>query len=395
MSAREHGDGHTPIKVVNIVTRLNIGGPAVHVSLLTQQLGLPEFTSSLVAGQLAAGEGDMAYYATDHGVTPIMIPTLCREVAPLNDLMSVVALFRLLRRERPQIVHTHTAKAGFTGRIAARLARVPIIIHTVHGHVLEGYFGRLKSYCFLLLERGCARLTTRLLAVSEAIRQDLIAYRIAPAERIQTMELGLELDVWAQAGRRNGALRRHLGLGSNVPLLGFCGRLVAIKNPSLLLAAFERVQSVHRTAHLCLIGDGDLRASLEAEVAERGLRQVHFLGWQQSLPDLIADLDLLVLTSNNEGTPVAIIEAAAAGVPAVATQVGGVPDVIVDGETGWLVPPHDEQALAAALLEALTEPTELERRGQQAQERVLARFSVDRLRRDITQLYRELLGGDQ
>lgn len=380
-----------PVKIVRIIARLNVGGPAIHVTLLTARLGPPEFSSLLVAGTVPPGEGDMGYYAARHGVEPAILPGLSREVSPLADLKVLWQLVRLLRRERPDIVHTHTAKAGFVGRLAARLAGVPVIVHTFHGHVLSGYFGRRKEALFRRLEQFCARRSTCLLTVSEQVRSELLAKGVGTPEQHRVMELGLDLAPFAAAARRGGALRDELGLDRDTPLIGFCGRLVPIKNPALMLRAFARLRADLPTAHLAVVGDGELRGELEALAAELGVSDsVHFVGWRDELPPLVADLDVMALSSLNEGTPVALIEAAAAGVPAVATRVGGVGD-LVDQSTGWLVPSGDEAALAGALAAALSHRDEADARGRAARERALERFSIDRLVTDLAALYRELL----
>lgn len=384
-------DPARPIKIVRIIARLNVGGPAMHVTLLTRYLGPPEFESHLVAGRVPDNEGDMAYYAERHGVEPAYLETMSREISPRSDLRTLVELYRLLRRIRPDIVHTHTAKAGLVGRVAAWMARVPVIVHTFHGHVLRGYFSPRKEQLFRKLERGVARVSSVLLAVSEQVRQDLIELAVAPPDKIRVMELGLELQRFADAPRA-GMLRAELGLGHEVPLFGFCGRLTAIKNPDLLLRAFALARAECPALHLAILGDGEERGPMEQQVAELGLGgYVHFLGFRSDLPPLVADLDALVLTSDNEGTPVAVIEAAAAGVPAICTAVGGVPDIVADGETGWLAPAGDAQAVAAACTAAARAPDERRRRGQAAQATVLARFSEHRLARDMAALYHELL----
>lgn len=385
-------DTARPIKVARVIARLNVGGPAQHVALLTQRLGPPEFSSLLIAGRVPETEGDMAYYAESLGVHPLYVEAMSRELSPLDDLRALWSLYRLFRRERPDVVHTHTAKAGFVGRAAAWLARVPVIVHTFHGHVLRGYFGSLKTNLFRVLERLCAALSTCVLTVSDLNRRELLELEVTRPDKMRVVELGLDLQRFASAPRYGGAIREQLGLPADTPLVGFCGRLVPIKQPEIYLDAAHRVRAERPDAHFVILGDGELREGMEARVAELGERDgIHFLGWQQDTPPLLADLNLLVLTSANEGTPVASIEAGAAGVPTVSTAVGGVPDVVRDGETGWLVPDGDPEAVAEAILAALADPAETDRRGRTAQAEFLTRFSVDRLAADIAALYRELL----
>ena len=381
-----------PIKIMRIIARLNVGGPAIHVSLLTSRLGPPEFESVLVTGRVPETEGDMGYIAERYGVEPLFLETMSREISPVADLRTLFELLRLMRHERPDVVHTHTAKAGLVGRVAAWLARTPVIIHTMHGHVLKGYFGPLKEAVFRGLERFCARLSDRVLTVSAEVRRELLEMRIAPPGKLQVCELGLDLQQFAETPRHGGVLRGELGLGRDVPLFGTCGRLTAIKNQQMFLEAAAKLRAEVPNAHFVVIGGGELMESLQATAERLGIVDfVHFLGWRTELGPLVADLDVFVLTSLNEGTPVTIIEAAATGVPVVATAVGGVPDLVTDGETGWLVPSEDVDALAAAMATAAADFGVAEQMAQRQQAQILERFAIERLVNDLSQLYRELV----
>lgn len=378
-----------PLRILRIIARLNIGGPAIHVTLLTARCGPPAFESTLVCGTIGPHEGDMAYLAAAHGVTPIVIPELGRELAPLRDLVTLFKLWRLMRRLRPDIVHTHTAKAGFVGRLAAWLARVPVRVHTYHGHVFHGYFGPLKTRLFLALERLTARLTHRLIVISPAQRAELAhTYRIARPDKFVIVPLGLDLAPFATTPRHQGHFRAAYDIPAQVPLIGSVGRLVPIKNHALLLEAAVRVRAVLPTAHFVIVGDGDLRPAIEAQAQALGLaRAVTFTGFLRDLRPVYSDLDALVISSHNEGTPVSIIEALAAGVPVVSTAVGGVPDLLQQGAFGRLVPPGDAQALAQALIAAvLAPPTDHEA----IQRAVLAEYDIARLTNTLQALYREL-----
>lgn len=381
-----------PIKIVRIIARLNVGGPAIHVSLLTSRLGPPEFESVLVAGRVSEQEGDMGYLAECYGVKPIFLETMSREISLLADLKTLLELIRLIRRERPDVVHTHTAKAGLVGRVAAWLTRTPVIIHTLHGHVLRGYFSPRKEAVFRALERFCARLSDRVLTVSAEVRRELLGMRIAPPSKLQVCELGLDLQRFADTPRHGGVLRKELGLARHVPLFGTCGRLTAIKNQEMFLEAAAKLRSNVPEAHFVLIGGGELQDALKATATRLWIADcVHFLGWRTELAPLFADLDLFVLTSVNEGTPVTIIEAAATGVPVLSTAVGGVPDLVIDGETGWLVPSEDVDALAAAMAKAATDFEAAERLARRQQAAILARFAIDRLVDDLSALYKQLV----
>ncbi|NLH06241.1 MAG: glycosyltransferase family 4 protein [Chloroflexi bacterium] len=381
-----------PIRVMRIIARLNIGGPAVHVSLLTAGLNDGEFTSRLVTGVIGEAEGDMSYLAREMGVEPVVIPTMRREIEPLNDLRTLRALTRLMREFRPHVVHTHTAKAGFVGRLAARLTGVPVVVHTFHGHVFHGYFGPAKTRLFIELERLAARGSDVILTISERLRGDLLAYRIAPPEKIRVVPLGLPLDSLRDLDGLRGGLRRELGVSTDTQLVGIIGRLVPIKNHDLFLAAARRVREERPDTHFVIVGDGERRAELEALVQEMGLADaVTFTGWRDDLPGIYADLDVLVISSRNEGTPVSIIEAMAAGVPVVSTDVGGVADVLLGGELGRLTPPSDADALARGIVEALCEGRGP--RTEAARTRAFEQYGAARLVEDMRALYRELLAG--
>lgn len=364
------------IRVLRIIARLNIGGPALHVTNLARGLNPERFESLLVAGQIGPGEGDMSDLA--RGLHWQMIPELGREVAPGADAITLIKLWSLIRRYRPHIVHTHAAKAGAVGRVAARLAGAPIVVHTFHGHTFRGYWGPMAARLVVATEQGLAHLTDRLIAVSERVRDDLIAFRIAPPEKIVSIPVGLELTPFAQGKRRES---------SGEPIVGIVGRLVPVKNQALFLEVARRLIRDGFRGRFMVVGDGELRGALQDSAADLGDRIV-FTGWRRDLSNVYSELSVVVNTSLNEGTPVALLEAMAAGVPVVATAVGGVPDIVLDGETGWLAPSGDAEALAEGVKTALRDGQAAAAR---AREVVLARFSKERLVSDIERLYDSLL----
>jgi glycosyltransferase involved in cell wall biosynthesis len=377
------------IKILRIIARLNIGGPAIHVVLLTAGLNRTRFESLLVSGSENPGEGSMLDYALSHGVQPLIIPEIVGEfsLGP-RELKALASLYHLIRRERPHIVHTHTAKAGFVGRLAARLARVPVIVHTFHGHVLQGYYNSLKTHLLRDMERGLSRLTDRIIAVSEQVKGDLVTYGVAASDKIQVITLGLELDPFLNGAASRGAFRRELRLNGGQQLVGIVGRLFPIKNHHLFLDAAALVVKQEPASRFVIVGDGVLRTDIERHAHNLGIAdRVIFTGWRRDLPCIYADLDALAVTSNNEGTPVSAIEAMATGCPVVATRVGGLPDLIREGETGYLVPPGDAPALAAALLRLLRESDLAKRIGETARTIIRERFAAQRLFTDMEQLY--------
>src|SRR5438270_13969950 len=372
-----------------------MGGPALHVAYLTAGLAERGYETTLVAGSLARGEDSMAFVADARDVQVVKIDELGREISPLRDLVATFRLAGLIRRERPQILHTHTAKAGTVGRLAALLAgeaRPPIVVHTFHGHVLRGYFGPLRSRFFRVLERWLAAQTTVLIAVSPQVRDDLVALGVAPREKFAVVRLGIELDERVGDGDRREETRRYLGIPADRFVVGWVGRMTAVKRTDDVLEGFKRLSDNGVAATLCLVGDGPDRPQLERRAQELGIiRDTVFVGYQEDVAPFYAAFDTLVLPSGNEGTPVSVLEALAAGTPVVATRVGGVPDVVRDGEDGFLVEAGDVEMLADRLAELAADPELRARLGAAGRARVLPRYAVDRLVQDIDELYRSLL----
>jgi len=373
-----------------------MGGPALHVAYLTAGLRERGYETTLVAGSLARGEDSMAFVADARDVEIVRIDELGREISPLRDFVATLRLARLIRRERPDILHTHTAKAGTVGRVAAILAgkhKPPIVVHTFHGHVLRGYFGPLRSWFFRMLERWLAAHTTALIAVSPQVRDDLVALGVAPAERFAVIRLGIELGERI-APEKNGRAesRRYLGIPEERFAVGWIGRMTAVKRTDDVLVAFKGLRDAGVEAMLCMVGDGPDRPHLEQRAHELGLmRDTLFLGYQEDVAPFYAAFDALVLPSSNEGTPVSVIEALAAGRPVVATRVGGVPDVVQEGVDGFLVDPGATDDLADRLAQLARDAGLRERMGAAGRNRVLPRYAVDRLVDDVDRLYRSLL----
>jgi glycosyltransferase involved in cell wall biosynthesis len=384
------------VKVLRVIARLNMGGPALHVAYLTAGLRDRGYDTTLVAGTLARGEDSMAFVADGLGIGVVRIEQLGREISPFRDLLATLRLARVIRRERPQILHTHTAKAGAVGRLAAVLAgpaRPPVIVHTFHGHVLRGYFGPVRTRFFLALERWLAAHTTALIAVGPQVRDDLVALGVAPPERFTVIRLGIELEERVRPQDDGRAeTRRYLGVPADRFVVGWVGRMTAVKRTDDVLEAFRLVRDGGVDATLCLVGDGPDRERLERRASELGvIRDTLFLGYQEDVAPYYAAFDALVLPSANEGTPVSVIEALAAETPVVATRVGGVPDVVREGEEGFLVDAGDTEELAERLLRLARDPKLRRRLGESGRERVLKRYAVERLLDDVDRLYRELL----
>jgi glycosyltransferase involved in cell wall biosynthesis len=379
------------LRVLRAITRLNIGGPAIHAILLTRGLQTDRFASVLVTGLEGPHEGTMRGLAAANGVRPRILEELGREVSPANDLRATLKMYRLIRGSRPHIVHTHMAKAGTAGRLAARLAGVPIVVHTFHGHTFHSYFGPTKTALFLRIEQMLARFTDRIIAVGDDQRREIAAYGVAPPEKIVSIPLGLEIDRMLDADRARGRLKAELGLNGHSKLVGIVARLVPIKAHEIFLEAASQVRQAEPHSHFAIVGDGERRAELETMAERLGIRQaVHFLGWREDMRRVYADLDVVALSSNNEGSPVALIEALAAARPVVATDVGGVAEVVGHGETGLLVPPRQPGALAEGILELLRAPERAEALGRAGRARVYPRHASSRLVADVERLYLDL-----
>ncbi len=380
-------------RVARIQSRICVGGPSLHSIILSEGLSTKRgsaYDTTLISGALEPGERSMEPAAKARGIDVEIIPEMRRPVRPALDLRAVQRMVKTLRRLRPEIVHTHTAKAGAVGRMAARLARVPILVHTFHGHVFDGYFSARTVKSFVRVERTLARLSDCILAISETQRRELVdKYRIAPAKKVRVIPLGLELERFREVRHEsNGFLRRTLGLRAGQPMVLAVGRLAPIKRYDLLIEAFGRVLSAVPDAHLVIAGGGDSEERQRLEnLAKANEDRIHFLGWCQNLERFYSEADVYVLSSDNEGTPVAVIEALSAGVPVVATRVGGVEDIVGD-DMGHLVPRGDVRELSLAIDNILNTgggvPAFL-------RDQVVRKFSHRRLLSDIEALYDELM----
>ena len=378
-----------PLKIMRIIARLNIGGPAIHVILLAEQFALRGDKHYLVCGQVGEHEGSMHYLADEKSIEPIIFPELGREISPLRDICTIYKLYRLMHRYKPDVVHTHTAKAGFTGRIAAWVAGVPIRVHTFHGHVFHGYFGTWKTRFFIWLERFCAWTSHRLITISPQLREELAnIYHIAPYSKIAVVPLGFDLSKFQNAQPLPDFYERY-NLPKDKKFVGIIGRLVPIKNHEFFLQVAQKLGEQRDDVHFLIVGDGERRGALEAMVESLNFtEQVSFLGWYPHIQDLLPHFSAVALTSHNEGTPVSIIEAMATGIPVVSSAVGGVADVLQHGEYGKLVKAGDVAGFVTALSELLDgHHADLEK----AQAAIFGHYHIDRLTRDLAQLYANLL----
>jgi glycosyltransferase involved in cell wall biosynthesis len=406
-------------KIIRIIARLNVGGPAKHVVWLTSGLKDAGFDTLLVTGKVPEGEEDMSYFADELGVTPRYFSEMSREIS-LNDAVTVWKLFRLFLRERPDIVHTHTAKAGTVGRTAGFLYRwlTPGVfigkprqckfVHTYHGHVFHSYYSRGRTRLFLAIERLLAKLVTdRLIVVSKQQSIEIgEKFRVGRSEQIRVIPLGLDLGLFADHASRRTKFRHELCIPDHTILIGIVGRLTEIKNHLMFLNVVARLKEIdpacwrQGAVRFIVIGDGGLREALEDHTEVLGLeKDVIFVGTRKDPEYFYPALDVVALTSHNEGTPLTLIEAMANARPVVATSVGGVVDllgdVVEDGpyevcSRGIAVPAGDEEAFVSALSRIIRDRSLRQELGDRGLEFVEVNYSKERLFEDIKNLYGEL-----
>ena len=389
------GTADDPIRVLRVIARLNVGGPSLHVSYLSEGLADRGYATTLAAGTISEGEASMAFVAEQRGVAIESIPGLQRELSPRADAAVMMRLREIIRRDRPHILHTHTAKAGTVGRIAARLAgeaRPPLVVHTFHGHNLKGQFDPARTRAFGSIERALAHTADALIAVSPEVRDELVEARVAPASRFAVVRLGIDLSERMAGGSGGPALRASLGIPPDRFCVGWVARMTAVKQPEDVLLTIKQLRERGVDAALILVGDGPDRSAIEERARELGLVEgIHFVGFQNDVGPWFHAFDAMLLTSRSEGTPVSAIEALASGRPVVATDVGGTRDVVTDDVSGFLVAFGDVEAGAERLERLARDPALRASMGAAGQARTLARYAVPRLVGDVDRLYRSLL----
>jgi glycosyltransferase involved in cell wall biosynthesis len=409
------------MKILRVIARLNVGGPARHVVWLSEGLQRAGHETILVTGVVPAGEDDMNYFAEAAGIHPVTIRQMSREIS-LNDLFAAWKIYRLMLRERPDIVHTHTAKAGAVGRVAGMIYRwlTPAaligkprrcrFVHTYHGHVFHSYYGPAKTRVFLGIERLLARsVTDRIVTVSEQQREEINdRFQVGRRDQFEVIPLGLDLNVFSDWKNRRGKMRSELRASDNELLIGIVGRLTEVKNHELFLRGAARLQELVLTGKLTarprfvIIGDGGLRSSLESKTQELGLTDdVFFLGTRNDPENFYPALDVVALTSVNEGTPLTLIEAMANERPVIASAVGGVVDLLgprVSEANGYTIcergisfRSNDDDGFAKGLVRLLTDETLRAQVSTAGRDFVRANYGKDRLIRDISNLYERLL----
>jgi glycosyltransferase involved in cell wall biosynthesis len=366
------------IHVVHVVTRTNIGGPSVILeSLLADSSNDIRYT--IVRGETDPTEGDYFARSADDGRF-VTIEGLGRSISPLADLRAFVQLVKTLRSLSPDVVHTHMAKAGVVGRLAAWIARVPVRVHTYHGHLLYGYFSPLKTRLIILIERLLKLITTHSVVVGSAVRADLISAGIVSEDHSEMIPPGI-------AAPQQDVAPDRCGVPSDRLLVGYIGRLVPIKRPDRFVDAAARLASQHPNVEFLVVGDGPLGDDIRARAATTP--QIQFVGWRRNVASILAALDVIVLCSDNEGIPLSLIEASYCGVPIVATKVGSVSDVVVDGSNGVLVEPTVD-GLVRGIEQVLNDEHLRNRLGAAGRTLARERFSIAATQERHRAMYRKL-----
>ena len=383
--AKGQANNAPKVRVLRIIARMNVGGPAVQVSGLMRGFNQEAFEQELLTGFCAADEADyLEKVATD--VKSIRIDGLGRSIKPRADLTALFAIIKEIRRFKPDVIHTHTAKAGVVGRIASILSgQKSIRVHTFHGHLLHGYFGTVKTKLVVLIEKLLALFTDQLLAVGKQVQDDLIEAGIGNSKKFAVMPPGLQL---ANIPTKLYA-RLELGLEPNEIYCAFIGRITQIKRPDRFLDVASKAQIDNVKVHFIVAGAGEKLEYCQDRVNSENL-PVTFLGWREDIEVVLAAADFVILTSDNEGTPLSLIQAGMVGIPVVATNVGSTNEIVVDGQTGFLTDLSLDQ-LCEAVAKLASDSDLRAKMGAAGKEYTLARYGVERLVKDHQDLYLRLL----
>ena len=393
----------SPIRVLRIINRFNLGGPTFNVAYLTRYLDEP-FETLLVGGMKDESEASSEFILDKIEVQPRIISEMQRKISWKADLKAYRELDEIIKEYKPHIVHTHASKSGFLGRLAAHRNQVPIILHTFHGHVLHSYFSTIKTLIFKKIERWLAKRSTRVIAISDIQRYELGAiHRIAPQQKIEVIPLGFDLRRFHEnMDEKRRQFREQYGLQDDEVAIGVIGRLVPIKNHKMFIDTIKPLHAKHPNARFFIIGGGELEEELKSYCTSEGIgftwmepptteKPLAFTSWIKDVDVAVAGLDVVALTSLNEGTPVSLIEAQAAGKPVVSTRVGGIEDVVVEGGSAWLCKVNDSSRMVVHLDRLIADPQRRKTMGTVGKAHVSEIYSFERLVSDMKNLYLTLL----
>ncbi len=379
------------LKVLYLITRLDKGGSAEDIFITAIELDRRKYEVTLMSGPVEDPGQDRKKEIEECGIRHIFIPELVRNINLFKDLIAFLKIYRVLRKEKFDIVHTHTSKAGLLGRLAAKLARVPIIIYTPHGHVFFGYFSSLKTKIFILLEKLASPLADKIVAKTNAEKEDYISYKITSERRLTIICSGIDLNRFKElSSDEKLKIKKELGIPENSLVVGTAGRLVPVKGPEFLIEASKIIVSKYPDTYFLFAGDGPLRQNLEMKALQIGVKKnIIFLGWRDDVAKIISIFDIFVLPSLNEAMGRVLVEAMALRKPIVASRVGGIPDLVAHGKNGFLIQPKNPMELAKHIELLLEDRGEREKMGSAGQETIF-NFSKERMIEDTEKLYEEL-----
>jgi len=383
------------IKVLRIINRFNLGGPIFNVTMLTKYLP-PVYQTTLVGGSPLAQEQSAIYILDEYLINGIVIPEMTRKISFIGDLVALYKLIKIIKIEQPTIVHTHASKAGSLGRIAAKLMGVKIIVHTFHGNVFSGYFNGFISNLLVKFERHLAKSSSAIIAISEQQKKELVnTYRIAKSEKIHIIPLGFDLTKFLQNDTYRISTRKRLAIENEIIAVSLVGRITAIKNHALFIEAAAITLKQHPDKFkFYIVGDGELKQDLVHYIKTQFpsiIPHIIFTSWIKDMEQFYSAMDIVCLTSKNEGTPVTLIEAQAAGKPVISTNVGGVVDVVKNLETGFIMEGFDPNELSKHMINLYLNEHLRTKMSQNARNFVKDQFSYRRLVNDMDKLYKSLL----
>ncbi len=384
------------VKVLRIINRFNIGGPTYNATFLTRFLS-DEFETQLIGGLPEINEADSLHVLEEYGVTPILIEEMKRNPSLMNDIKAFFRIRKIIKSYRPHIVHTHASKAGAIGRLAAKSCGVPVIVHTFHGHVFHSYFGKIKTRLVKTIERFLARLSTGIIVISELQKEEIVSqFNIVKSKKVEVIPLGFDLAKFHQNLEiKRANVREKYRIQSDEIAIAIVGRLAPIKNHFLFLNVVEKaLAKTSQKLKVFIVGDGDMKVAIAQRVSEINAQYgavIEMTSWEKDIATFNAGMDIVCLSSNNEGTPVSLIEAQAANIPVISTNVGGVSDVVKEGETGFIVPKENEDAFLEKLLFLIENENIRKKMSQNGWNYVQDKFSYITLVKNTEKYYQRLL----
>lgn len=388
----------SPIRVLRIINRFNVGGPVYNVTYLTKFLP-KSYETMLIGGCATSTEQDATYILESQGVEYEKLESMSRSIRFFNDLRTFFVLIKLIKSYKPTIVHTHASKAGALGRIAAKIMGVPVIVHTYHGHVFQGYFNPLVTKLVILLERFLGRLSTKIITISPEQQQEIVyKFNIIPVEKTIVIPLGFDLKRFEESQTKRDELRYELGISDRQRAVAIVGRLAPIKNHRLFIDAAALVLREYPNEFIFyVVGDGELKTEIKSYIENTHPivnKNLVFTSWIADMTTLYPAMDMVCLTSINEGTPVSLIEAQASGVPVISTNVGGVKDIVQANETGVIMEGNTAEELAKHLIQLHLNSSLRMKMSQNARNFVKEKFTYQRLVDDMDRLYKNLLANE-